>query len=63
MHLHTLYHQQCKSELLIKYTSQPFRNELNNKNEREEELAYGEQEIFDSAGCHGNVGSFTIVFL
>lgn len=43
--------------------SQPFKNELNNKNEREEELAYGEQEIFDSAGCHGNVGSFTIVFL
>jgi hypothetical protein len=33
------------------------------KNEREEALAYGEQEIFDSAGCNGNAGSITIVFL
>ena len=41
----------------------PFGNELDNKNEREEALAYREQEIFDSTGCHGNAGSFTIVFL
>jgi hypothetical protein len=59
----TLYHQQCKNEMLIQYTSQQFGNELNNKNKREEAFAYGEQEIFDSAGCNGNAGSFTIVFL
>ena len=47
--------------MLIQYTSQQFGNELNNKNKREEAFAYGEQEIFDSAGCNGNAGSFTIV--
>ena len=36
--------------MLIQYTSQQFGNELNNKNKREEAFAYGEQEIFDSAG-------------
>ena len=49
--------------MLIQYTSQQFGNELNNKNKREEAFAYGEQEIFDSAGCNGNAGGFTIVFL